>query len=144
MHMRVDQPRQHDAPAGVDGAGHVVDLQRLLADGGDALALDDDLATRAQPAGRAVEDRRVADQLACGHAQPWQMRWRATSYSRFSRATISATGTTALTAPMPWPQPQMSFQAFFGPPALPNCMVLMSPSGRLSGSSPALRIDGFR
>src|SRR6185312_10268325 len=33
---------------------------------------------------------------------------RAISYSRVSRATSSATGTTFSTAPMPWPQPQMS------------------------------------
>ena len=70
MHVCIDQPGQHDAPAGIDGAGHVVDLQRLLADGDDALAFDDDLAARAQPAGRAVKDRGVADQLARRHVQP--------------------------------------------------------------------------
>ena len=53
--------------------------------------------------------------------------------------------TTPVTAPMPWPQPQMSFQALaLLPSPPPKFIFLRSPSGRLSGSSPAARIDGFR
>ena len=45
-------------------------------------------------------------------------------------------------APMPWPEPQMSRQAFgFEPVAESKFIVLTSPCGRLSGSKPALTID---
>ena len=122
VHMRVDQAGQHDAPAGVDDARHVVDLQRLVADGDDALALDDDLAARAQPAARRCRRpwRCGSAGAASGQARRQaaaaaQMRRRAASYSRFSRATSSPPAPPALTAPMPWPQPQMSFQALLRP-----------------------------
>src|SRR3954447_12586285 len=42
--------------------------------------------------------------------------WPAASYSRASRATSSAAGLTSLIAPMPWPEPQMSFHAFASRP----------------------------
>ena len=58
------------------------------------------------------------------------------------RATRSAVLTTALIAPMPWPQPQMSFQAFLASP--PKFILLGSDSGRFSGSRPAARIEGAR
>jgi len=45
-------------------------------------------------------------------------------------------------APMPWPQPQMSFQALVRPE--PKFMALGSDTGRFSGSRPAARIDGAR
>ena len=55
---------------------------------------------------------------------------------------MSAVLVTAFTAPMPCPQPQMSFQAFFASP--PKFILLGSDSGRLFGSMPAARMDGAR
>ncbi len=62
------------------------------------------------------------------------------------RAVDGAVLCTLSMAPMPWPQPQMSFQAFLAPPpsTLPKFILLASLTGRLSGSRPALRIEGFR
>ena len=55
-------------------------------------------------------------------------------------ATSSPAGSTSVTAPMPWPQPQMSFQALGLLPSPPPKLILLgSLSGRLSGSSPAAR-----
>ncbi len=71
--------------------------------------------------------------------------WRACSYSRARRATSSPAGRTSSTTPMPWPQPQMSFQALdlLLPPE-PKLIFEGSLSGRLAGSMPALMIDGAR
>ena len=53
-------------------------------------------------------------------------------------------GSTARTAPIPWPAPQMVDQALgFDDPSLKFIALAFAPA-RLSGSSPALRIDGAR
>ncbi|MCY1237788.1 hypothetical protein D9M72_504970 [compost metagenome] len=52
---------------------------------------------------------------------------------------------TSVIAPMPWPEPQMSFQALaLLPSPPPKFMVVTSPSGRLAGSMPALTMLGAR
>ena len=53
---------------------------------------------------------------------------------------MSAVLTTLVIAPMPWPQPQMSFQALALAPRRRKFILLGSLSGRLSGSRPALRM----
>src|SRR5271163_1493157 len=88
---------------------------------------------------------RLGGLKAADPSQLARSRADASKYSRPSRATNSATGVTALTAPMPWPEPQMSRQAFaFAPPELSKFIVLTSPWGRLSGSKPALTIERRR
>lgn len=69
----------------------------------------------------------------------------AASYSPARRATNSAAVGTCFTAPMPWPQPQMSRQALASwlPPE-PKFIFEGSLCGRFSGSSPALITEGRR
>src|SRR5690606_19540890 len=62
-------------------------------------------------------------------------RSRAAWYSRARRSTTLAVGSTSLTAPTPWPAPQMSRQALVLPE--PKFIFDGSDSGRLSGSRPA-------
>src|SRR5271154_3066584 len=82
------------------------------------------------------------------HAFQAQTRFFASAYSRASRATSSATGCTDLTAPMPWPLPQMSRHALASltsdEPREGKFIALASPCGRASGSSPDLTIEGLR
>eukprot|EP00967_Tisochrysis_lutea_P145774 scaffold274111_cov36-Tisochrysis_lutea.AAC.2 len=67
----------------------------------------------------------------------------AATYSRSSRATTSAVLCTALMLPIPCPHPQMSFHALAEVlPPEPKSILVTSPSGRLSGSSPAAMIEG--
>ena len=69
----------------------------------------------------------------------------ASSYSRLSLATTSATGVMSWIWPTPWPAPQMSFQAFFSMlPPEPKFIFDLSASGRATGSRPAAVIDGPR
>ena len=52
---------------------------------------------------------------------------------------------TSFTAPIPWPQPQMSRQALaFELPPEPKFMAEASEVGRFAGSNPAAMIDGVR
>lgn len=61
--------------------------------------------------------------------------WR---YSVSSLSTRAPTGSTLVTAPIPCPEPQMSFHAFAPVlPPEPKSILLGSLSGRLSGSRPA-------
>ena len=47
--------------------------------------------------------------------------------------------------PIPWPEPQISFHAFvFILPPEPKFILDLSAPGRLSGSKPALAIEGLR
>ena len=66
-------------------------------------------------------------------------------HGNYLRPSIEAVVCTSLIALMPWPQPQMSFQALdlLLPPE-PNCIFDGSLGGRLSGSKPAASIDGLR
>src|ERR1700726_4309363 len=72
----------------------------------------------------------------------------ASSYSFLNRAINSAAGTILPTLPTPWPDPQISFQAFgfaLSPEAsVPKLIFDGSDSGRWSVSMPAATIDGFR
>ena len=80
----------------------------------------------------------VMPALAASSARAWL-------YSASSRSTRSATLSIALTAPMPWPEPQMSFQALASVlPPDPKFIAEGSLTGRFSGSSPALTIEGRR
>ena len=69
----------------------------------------------------------------------------ACSYSAASRATSSAAVGICFTAPIPWPQPQMSRQALASwlPPEL-KFIFDGSAVGRLSGSRPARSMEGLR
>src|SRR5690606_37542524 len=73
-------------------------------------------------------------------------RCHAAAYSRCKRATTSAAGTVSLTAPMPWPLPQISFHALAPPRSglSPKSIIDGSPSGRLSGSRPDSSMDRRR
>src|ERR1700687_5621901 len=81
-------------------------------------------------------------------AQHHSLGSTASSYSRLNRAINSAAGTILPTLPTPWPEPQISFQAFgfaLSPEAsVPKLIFDASDSGRLSGSIPAATIEGFR
>jgi branched-chain amino acid transport system substrate-binding protein len=72
----------------------------------------------------------------------------ASSYSFLKRAISSAAGTTLPIPPMPWPLPQISFQAFGllrSPEAsVPKLILEGSEVGSSSGLRPAFTIDGFR
>lgn len=70
---------------------------------------------------------------------------RAEMYSASSLSTRSATDSTAVTAPMPCPEPQISFHALAPVlPPEPKSILLGSLSGRLSGSSPAATMEERR
>src|SRR5579871_4703163 len=70
---------------------------------------------------------------------------RASSYSRFNLAIYSAVDIRFSTTPTPWPEPQISFQAFaLLPPLVAKFIVDLSPCGRLFGSMPAAATDGAR
>jgi hypothetical protein len=56
---------------------------------------------------------------------------------------MAATGSTLWTAPIPCPEPQISFQAL-GAALVPKFIFEGSLSGNLSGSIPARTIDDFR
>jgi hypothetical protein len=68
----------------------------------------------------------------------------AVRYSLRNLATSSAAETTAVTAPMPCPEPQMTRQGFALLPSLgsPKFRVEGSETGRLSGSRPERMTDG--
>lgn len=69
----------------------------------------------------------------------------ASRYWAASAATRSATLSTAATAPIPCPDPQMSFHALASElPPEPKFIAEGSLSGRLSGSSPAAAIEARR
>src|SRR3954464_5063871 len=72
----------------------------------------------------------------------------ASAYSFLNRAISSAAGKTLATLPTPWPEPQISFQAFGlarSPDAsVPKLIFDGSDVGRFSGSMPAATIDGLR
>src|SRR5207247_1588572 len=72
----------------------------------------------------------------------------AASYSCLKRAISSAAGRILPTLPTPWPEPQISFQAFGlarSPEAsVPKLIFEGSEVGRFSGSMPAATIDGFK
>merc|ERR1711969_484946 len=67
--------------------------------------------------------------------------------SAWSRASISMrwpAGRTSRTAPMPWPDPQIWLHALALAALSPKFIALASALPRLSGSSPAARIEGAR
>ena len=71
---------------------------------------------------RPVDEARGAGRviLSCASARQAPMRARAARYCASMRSTRAATVSTASTAPMPWPDPQMSRHAFaFVPPLSP-------------------------
>lgn len=69
----------------------------------------------------------------------------AATYSAASLSTRSATLSTESTAPMPCPQPQISFQALASElPPEPKSIALGSLPGKLSGSMPDAAIDARR
>ena len=69
----------------------------------------------------------------------------ADSYSDLILPTSSATDGESLIAPIPCPEPHISFHAFESVlPPDPKFIDDLSASGRLSGSSPAFLIDGFK
>ena len=90
------------------------------------------------PPGQAPAGPHRSTQASLASYSVAASRLQAADISARHCATRSATGTTAFTAPMPWPQPQMSFQAFLEPPPPPKSILLGSLSGRWSGSMPAL------
>src|SRR6476660_1058707 len=101
---------------------------------------------------RSAAKPRVSNHEATG---PWCLAQRyhsggstASAYSFLKRAISSAAGNTLATLPTPWPEPQISFQAFGlarSPEAsVPKLILDGSEVGRFSGSMPAATIDGFR
>src|SRR5258708_10116803 len=98
------------------------------------------MATFSRKGRREVSGRREISDHSAGST--------ASSYSRLNRAINSAAGTILPTLPTPWPEPQISFQAFGlarSPEAsVPKLIFDGSDSGRLSGSMPAPTIEGFR
>ena len=70
---------------------------------------------------------------------------KASSYSDLILPTNSATDGESFIPPIPCPEPQMSFHAFESVfPPEPQFIADLSASGRLSGSSPAFFIEGFK
>src|SRR5206468_7406032 len=98
---------------------------------------------------RAGDDAVAVDAVDGRH---WEGHYNggsiASSYSFLKRAISSAAGRMPSTLPMPWPEPQISFQAFGlarSPEAsVPKFIFEGSDVGRFSGSMPAAWIDGFR
>lgn len=134
-------------------------LRRLLLEDGRRKPL----LNRHDPLGQGVDFSELdamADRLWSGtgsvlapltndDVQPMPARPRSSSfaarYCASSSSTREETGSTAEIAPMPCPDPQMSFQALAAVlPPEPKSIWFLSPSARLSGSSPAATIEGRR
>src|SRR5437868_1635191 len=96
--------------------------------------------------GVTAEGRHSAASLRrVGTVSPANRAARAASYSALRRATISAAGGASKIWPTPWPAPQMSRHALalLLPPE-PKFILLLSATGRSSGSRPAAAMLLFR